>query len=125
LNILIDENIPRLTAERLRELGHEVRDVRNTLKQGIEDSELWATAIADKRLLISTDRGFTEYRRSDHYGILIVRLHQPNRARIHNAIMIAMDRFTEADWPGLLVVVRDTTLSVSKAGGPVEQWRDA
>ena len=121
MKILVDENIPRLTAERLRELGHDVRDVRNTSEQGMEDSELWAAAITDRRLLISTDRGFTEYRRHDHFGILIVRLRQPNRARIHNAIMIAMGRFQEADWPGLLVVLRDATLSVSRSGGPVEQ----
>jgi predicted nuclease of predicted toxin-antitoxin system len=30
MKILVDENIPRMTVDRLRELGHEVRDVRGT-----------------------------------------------------------------------------------------------
>ena len=82
---------------------------------------LWSAAIADHRALITTDRGFTEYRAFPHYGIAIVRLRQPNRHRIHKAVMIAIERFREEEWPGLLVVVRDATLSVSRGGGPVER----
>jgi hypothetical protein len=52
---------------------------------------------------------------------VIVRLRQPNRHTIHQAAMIAIDRFREQEWPGLLVVVRDATLSVSRGGGPVER----
>jgi hypothetical protein len=79
--------------------------------------------MADGRLLISTDRGFTEYRKAKHHGILIVRLRQPNRTRIDRGVMLALERFQETEWPGLLVVVRDSTLSVSRSGGPVEQMQ--
>jgi len=44
-----------------------------------------------------------------------VRLRQPNEARIHERIMCAMRQFPEADWSGLLVVMRDTIQSVSRA----------
>jgi hypothetical protein len=30
MRILVDENIPRLTVDRLRELGHDVQDIRGT-----------------------------------------------------------------------------------------------
>ena len=83
MKILADENIPRITVERLRELGHDVRDVRRTPDQGLEDADLWKTAREEGRALITTDRGFTQYRRTDHSGILIVRLRQPNRLKIH------------------------------------------
>jgi hypothetical protein len=33
--------------------------------------------------------------------------------------MLALERFQESEWPGLLVVVRDATLSVSRRGGPI------
>ena len=111
-----------MTVERLRGLGHDVRDVRGTRDQGIEDPDLWSMAQVDRRLLITTDRGFTEFRAVPHAGIMIVRLRQPNRRRINQAVMLAMDRFQEAEWPGLLVVVRDSTLSVSRAGGQVERF---
>jgi predicted nuclease of predicted toxin-antitoxin system len=121
LKILVDENIPRRTVDWLQSAGHDVRDVRQTSHQGLHDSQLWAAAMADGRLLISTDRGFTAYRKVEHHGILIVRLRQPNRERIHQAVLLALARFQEAEWPGLLVVVRDATLSVSRSGGAVEQ----
>jgi hypothetical protein len=78
-------------------------------------------ACEESRVLITTDRGFTEYRRTEHSGILIMRLRQPTRLKIHQAVMLALERFRETEWPGQLVVVRDRTLSVSKSGGPIEK----
>lgn len=121
MRVLVDENIPRMTVERLRELGHDVRDVRGTLEQGSADSGIWSLVTNEKRLLITTDKGFTEYRGAVHCGILIVRLRQRNRLKIHESIMHAVERFDESQWPGLLVVTRDTTISTSRAGGPIEK----
>jgi predicted nuclease of predicted toxin-antitoxin system len=121
MRILVDENIPHLTVDRLRELGHDVKDVRGTADQGLPDPDLWGVSLTERRLLITTDKGFAEYRGTPHHGILIVRLRQPNRLRIHQSVMHAMGRFGEADWPGLLVVVRDTTMSMSRTGGPVQR----
>jgi hypothetical protein len=87
----------------------------------MKDADVWASAFADSRLLITTDRGFTEYRTVSHHGIVIVRLRQPNRCKIHHAVMLAIGRLQEEEWTGLLVVVRDSTLSVSRSGGPVER----
>ena len=72
MRILVDENIPRMTVERLRELGHDVRDIRGTPDQGLEDPDLWTTAQTDRRVLITTDRGFTEFRAVSHCGILTI-----------------------------------------------------
>jgi predicted nuclease of predicted toxin-antitoxin system len=121
MKILVDENIPRMTVTRLRELGHEVKDIRGTPDQGLGDRGLWSVAMIEGRLLITTDKGFTEHRRTAHRGILIVRLRQPNRLRIHESVMRAMERFRDAEWPDLLVVMRDATMSTSRAGGPVER----
>ncbi len=120
MQILVDENIPRMTAQRLQELGHDVRDIRGSADQGSADVALWDIAVREGRLLITTDKGFTEYRATSHNGILIVRLRQPNRLRIHQSVMRAMERFGEGEWAGLLVVVRDATMSASRSGGPTE-----
>jgi len=69
--------------------------------------------VAESRLLITTDKGFSSYRASPHCGILIVRLRQPNRHKIHSAVMMAMQRFNEVHWANRLVVMRDTTMSTS------------
>ena len=121
MKILVDENIPRTTVKRLRELDHDVKDIRGTADQGLGDPDLWKMSMTERRLLITTDKGFTEYRGVAHPGILIVRLRQPNRLKIHQSVMHAMERFNEAGWRGLLVVMRDATMSTSRAGGPVEK----
>ena len=118
MRILVDENIPRITVSRLRELGHDVKDIRGTVDQGMGDPGLWDVATAEGRLLITTDKGFTEYRSAAHHGILIVRLRQPNALRIHESVIRALERFQDAEWPGLLVVMRDATMSTSRAGSP-------
>ncbi|MBV9507419.1 MAG: DUF5615 family PIN-like protein [Acidobacteriia bacterium] len=120
MKILVDENIPIMTVNHLRELGHNVRDIRNTSDEGSADAALWGIAIREGRLLITTDRGFTEYRTIRHHGILIVRLRQPNRLKIHQSVLRAMQKFGEEQWSSLLVVVRDAIMSTSRAGGPVD-----
>lgn len=120
MKILVDENIPRITVESLRASGHDVRDIRGTSEQGLSDPELWSVAQAEARLLITTDKGFAEYRTVPHHGIFIVRLRQPNRRKIDRAVMHVIGRFRESEWPNLLVVVRDSTMSTSRAGGQIE-----
>jgi hypothetical protein len=61
--------------------------------------------------LITTDKGFAQYRRVPHHGVLIIRLRRPNRHKIHARIMQAVMRFPEEEWPGLLVVMRDVAQS--------------
>jgi predicted nuclease of predicted toxin-antitoxin system len=116
MRVLVDENIPRMTVTALIALGHDVKDIRGTCIQGAADSDLWALANAECRALVTTDKGFTEYRSSQHHGILVVRLRQPNRQKIHQSVMHVFERFSETEWPNLLVVIRDTTMSTSRPG---------
>ena len=116
MKIFVDENIPLMTVRTLREMGHIVTDIRNTPDKGMTDDAVWAMVQREKQLLITTDKGFTQYRNKQHQGILIVRLRQPNRHKIHQRVMKAITQFSEKKWPGMLVVMRDTVQSV---------WRSA
>ncbi|HKB66248.1 MAG TPA: DUF5615 family PIN-like protein [Pyrinomonadaceae bacterium] len=79
--------------------------------QGISDNVLWKKVQREKRLLITTDKGFVHHRRESHFGILVVRLHQPNERKIHERVMGAVRQFSDEDWNGLLVVMRDVVQS--------------
>ena len=114
MRILVDENVPRMTVDGLRASGHNVKDLRGTYQSGLADPDLWQIAMGEGRLLVTTDKGFTAFRTAPHHGILVVRLRQPNRHKINNAVMHAIERFQDAEWPNLLVVVRDTTMSTSR-----------
>ena len=115
MRILADENIPNITVHELRAKSHDVLDIRGTERQGMFDDDLWQFAQTERRMLVTTDKGFSEHRDERHCGILIVRLRQPNEQRIHARIMSAFDQFAEHEWPGLLVVMRDTVQSIHRA----------
>ena len=115
MKILVDENIPNITVAELRALGHDVLDIRGTPRQGMFDDELWPLAQSEQRMLVTTDKGFVEHRGERHSGILVVRLRQPNEQRIHARVMTAFREFSATNWPGLLVVMRDTVQSVHRA----------
>jgi predicted nuclease of predicted toxin-antitoxin system len=111
MKIFVDENIPLITVKQLRSKGFDVTDIRGTTDQGIIDELLWRRAQKEKRLLITTDKGFSSCRNEAHYGILIIRLKQPTRLKIHHHVMKAIAKYSEQDWPGLLVVMRDSVQS--------------
>ncbi len=115
MKILVDENIPKLSVSVLRALGHDVLDIRGTAQQGMYDDELWQLSQSEGRLLVTTDKGFAEHRDSAHFGILVVRLRQPNEQRIHARVLSAFGQFNERQWRGLIVVMRDAFQSVHRA----------
>lgn len=115
MNIFVDENIPAKTVKELIKLGHDVVDIRGSDKRGMVDEDIWKSCREEKRLLITTDKGFARNRHENHYGILIVRLKQPNRLKIHQKVMQAINRFQEKEWMGLMVVMQDLFHTTWKA----------
>ncbi len=112
MNILVDENIPWITIQELRTLGHTVLEIRGTAHEGSVDDTLWEIAQREQCVLITTDKGFAEHRGESHCGILIVRLRQPNRLKIHRRIIQVIKSIKPREWHGLVVRMRDTVQSI-------------
>lgn len=83
-----------MTVRTLREMGHTVTDIRNTPDKGMTDDVVWEMVQREKQLLITTDKGFVQYRDEQHHGILIVRLRKPKRHKIHQRVMKAITQFS-------------------------------
>src|SRR5260221_13797023 len=115
MRVVVDENIPPITIEELRKLRHDFLKIHGTPEQGMTYDLLWAKAQDEQRLLITTDKGFVSHREETHWGVLIVRLRQPNEQKIHTRVMQAIGQFAEGEWPALLVVMRDAVQSVWRA----------
>ena len=115
MNIFVDENIPLITVETLRKEGHDLIDIRGTKNEGISDDEIWQLTQYERRLLITTDKGFSKFRNQSHNGILIVRLRKPNQQKIHERIIGTMNQIKENEWRDLIVVVRDSVRSIWKS----------
>src|ERR1043165_1861928 len=110
MNIIVDENIPRSTVDALRAMGHTVIDVRGTQAEGSSDDTLWRTAQEAQAILITTDKGFVHRRDEANWGILVVRLRQPNRQKIHAKVLHALAEY--ADWRNLTIVMQDTVMRI-------------
>jgi predicted nuclease of predicted toxin-antitoxin system len=54
MRILVDENIPHITVDALRKLGHDVKDIRGPSERGLADPDLWHIAALEGRLLVTT-----------------------------------------------------------------------
>jgi predicted nuclease of predicted toxin-antitoxin system len=111
VRIVVDENIPGRTVVALRALGHDVIDARESECRGKDDTVLWDFTQRARALLVTTDKGFASLWDQPHSGILIVRLRRPNREKIHERVMTAIGEVAPADWPGLLLVLRDRVRS--------------
>jgi predicted nuclease of predicted toxin-antitoxin system len=116
MKVLVDENIPLMCVRELRQIGHNVLDIRGTIDEGISDELLFKKACEENRLLITTDRDFASFRHREHYGILIIALRRPNRSKINERVIEAIKRFSTGKWPGLLVVMRDEVMSTWRPG---------
>jgi len=114
MKIFVDENVPFITVQELRSLGHDIMDIRGTEHEGITDKELWKIVQKEKRLLITTDKGFAKNRNEKHHGLLIIRLKQPNRLKIHKKVMKGISLFKEEEWPSMTIVMQDTFHSTWK-----------
>ncbi len=110
MRIVVDENIPRRTVSELRTRGHEVIDVRGSSEEGVDDDALWQKAQRNQALFITTDKGFARFRGQEHWGVLIIRLRQPNVKRIHNRVIQVLEYFNRTDWRNMVVIARDTVL---------------
>lgn len=115
MKIFVDENIPLMTVEALRKIGHMVMDIRGSPDEGMPDDSVWEIVQREKMLLITTDKGFVQHRSEQHHGILIVRLRRPNRHKIHQRVIKAIAQFSEKEWPGLVIMMRDMIQSMWRA----------
>jgi predicted nuclease of predicted toxin-antitoxin system len=90
MKFLLDANMPRSAAGLLRELGHDVEDVRDILPNGAEDAEVAAYARANQLILITRDFDFADIRNyppKDYAGIIVLELPEDAIAAQANQIL--------------------------------------
>ncbi len=68
MKMLVDENIPLITVQALRNLEHDVRAMHDLARKGTADADVWRMCQQEARLFISTDKGFAQRRDEQHYG---------------------------------------------------------
>lgn len=115
MKIKLDENLPFQIARLLTELGHETHTVHDERLIGRQDSEIWDAAQRESRFLITQDIDFSDIRRftpGSHRGILLVRLHSPNRQNLIDRIVELFQREEVVGWEGCFVVATERKIRV-------------
>lgn len=77
MKFLLDANMPRSASVLLRELGHEVEDVRDVLPGNAEDKVVAEHAKLKQAILVTRDFDFADIRNyppTDYPGIIVLEL---------------------------------------------------
>ena len=117
MNFKLDENIPRLLANLLRQLGHDADTVREEGLTGQNDPTAWTAAQRASRFFITQDLDFSDirvYTPGTHAGLLLVRLADPGRKSLVRRIRQLFETENVDDWHGCLVVATDRKLRVRR-----------
>ena len=76
MRIKVDEDLPKAVVELLQAQGHDAVGVIDQGMGGWKDADLWQVVQAEKRLLVTADKGFADTRShppGSHSGVVLVR----------------------------------------------------
>jgi len=108
MRLCANENIPEDCVLRLRQDGHDVLWIRETLPGGPDDAGL-ARAAVENRLLITFDKDSGElvFRRGakSSHGVVLFRLAQPSAAAVTERVAAVLA--SRDDWSGHFSVVEE------------------
>ncbi len=111
MQILADENIPRVAVLRLRRDGHDVLWIRES-SPGISDEAVIELAAAEERIIVTFDKDFGELVIArgalNPPGIVLYRISMESPAAV--AATISATLASRNDWPGHLAVIDDTRI---------------
>jgi hypothetical protein len=71
LEFLIDECVSPSTVKMLRQLGHNVLEIKELNRFGLKDTEIYKLACQQNRVIFTLDKGFQRYSPSQCAGIIV------------------------------------------------------
>jgi len=115
MKIKLDENLPFQLANLLKELAHSVDTVHGEGLVGSVDREIWEAAQKESRFLITQDMDFADLRKfapGSHHGILLLRLHSPNRRNLVARVVELFQMENVGEWSRCFVVATERKIRV-------------
>jgi len=119
MKVKLDENLPLRLATLLKNLGHDVHTLLDERLIGHADREIWEAAQKESRFLITQDLDFSDSRRfapGSHHGILLIRLHSPNRRGLVERIGELFEKENVSEWARCFVVATERKIRVLRPG---------
>lgn len=108
MNILTDANIFASIVKGLRQLGHDVYDIKEQNLGNLPDSEIFILAQNTKRIIVTMDKDFTNillYPPGNHEGIIVARLSKVKVNEATNIFLKAINSLDEKDIRKNIVII--------------------
>ena len=111
---IIDENIPRSVATRLRELGHDVETVTEAVRPGATDVAVIRRSRRGRCFIVTLDADFITLHRqfSEPFGAIVFRTSPPTPSRIKERMEQLLANLKIEEHRNELIVVTDTEIRV-------------
>jgi predicted nuclease of predicted toxin-antitoxin system len=118
MRFLTDEDVYPSIVQVLRDLGHDVFDIKEEKLTGIPDGEVYDLAKAQNRILVSMDKDFTNillYPLGDHWGIIVAKLYRMKSDETAQKFLDAFVKLTEDDIKDNLVIIDKNKARIRRA----------
>jgi len=117
IRFLIDEDMPRSTAQLLREAGFESFDVREIGLRGAKDDVIYRRAQKENCIIITGDLGFASslrYPLGSHQGIVVARFPNEIPTDQLNQILVETIKNISEDLPGNLTIIEPDKVRIRR-----------
>ena len=117
MKIKLDENLPDRLVTVLTGLAHDVDTIRGEQLTGRADSDVWSSAQAAQRFLITQDLDFSDVRRytpGTHAGLLLVRPTRSGRNALFERVSTVFQTENVEEWTGCLVVATEQKIRIRR-----------
>jgi predicted nuclease of predicted toxin-antitoxin system len=108
MRLLVNENVARMVIQELRQRGHDVLSVKESMRSAADDVIL-ARAQAEERIVVTHDKDFGELAFRWHLpascGVILLRLAGSGPDSDTNRILEAL--MSRTDWAGRFSVISD------------------
>ena len=105
---IADANVFVPMVDGLRDMGHDVFDVKEKGLENLSDPEIFRLAQKERRILVTMDKDFSNillYPPGEHQGIIVVKLYRLKVADATRLFLDAMDDIKPEDILGNLVII--------------------
>lgn len=117
IKIKVDEDLPRLAVNVLRDHGY---DAVNVIEQGMggwKDTRLWETIQIEGRFLITADKGFANVKRyppGKHAGVLLLRPYEDGIRPVLSLLEQVLTSYQLDEIAGTITVASQRGIRVRK-----------
>jgi len=118
MRVKVDEDLPKPAVQMLRDKGYEAASVVEQEMGGLKDPHLWRTVQAERRFLVTADKGFADtrsYAPGTHAGVLLLRPDQDGIRPVIELLERVLSSYSLDELAGTVTVVTPRSIRIRRA----------